>query len=257
MEWFRSYHGAPFDPKWRVIAKQAGARVGEVAAVFWALMDYASQAEERGVTHCDAEERHSRCEEIAAAFDFDEKVVDAVYAAFEARNIIADGRLVAWEKRQPKREDSSADRTRSYRERNKVTQGDAHVTPCDAREDKIREEKKDSEAKASGAEAPPVSPVDLKAELWRVGKDYLGKHGHSAKSSGSVLGGWRKDFGDLAVLDALAASQAAAASDPVAWITKALQRRGKQTFGTGPPRKILGVPAGSPEDLERRRQAGI
>lgn len=164
MEWFRSYHGAPFDPKWRVIAKQAGARAGDVAVVFWALMDYASQASERGVTHGDATERHSRCEEIGIALDLDVDVVEAIYTAFEARSVIIDGRLAAWEKRQPKREDSSTERTRAYRER-KVTHGDASVTHGDAREEQRRTERKST--------ATDETPEFL--QFWTAYPEKIGK----------------------------------------------------------------------------------
>lgn len=48
MDWFRSWHGAPTDNKWLLIAKRAGVTPMMVSAVFWALLDYASQQEERG-----------------------------------------------------------------------------------------------------------------------------------------------------------------------------------------------------------------
>lgn len=94
-----------------------------------------------------------------------------------------------------------------------------------------------SEAKASAAK-PPDSPLDLKAELWRVGKEFLGKHGYDAKKAGSILGGWRKEFGDSEVLDALASAQVACASEPVEWIIKALKRR----RASNPPRAAPGRP---------------
>lgn len=56
MDWFRSWHGAPTDNKWLLIAKRAGVTPMMVSAVFWALLDYASQQEERGsVAGFDAE----------------------------------------------------------------------------------------------------------------------------------------------------------------------------------------------------------
>jgi hypothetical protein len=119
------------------------------------------------------------------------------------------------------------------------------------------ERKKDSEAKASGANAP-ASPIDLKAELWRVGKAFLTANGKSTKDAGSLLGQWRKQYGDQAVLDAMATCQATAASEPIAFIVKTLERRGRGVVnGTGPPKKPLGPAAGTPEDLEQRRRAGI
>ena len=143
MDWFRSYHGAPYDPKWRVIAKQLGCHAGEVAVTFWALLDAASQSRERGVTHCDAADRHRRIEEISAGFDMEFDVVQSIYSALEDRQVVKDGKISAWEKRQPKREDSSTERTRKYRERT-VTQRDAPVTQRDDRTEQSRTEKKNS-----------------------------------------------------------------------------------------------------------------
>jgi len=47
-QWWRSWHGAPTDHKWAVIAARSGVKVGIVSAVAWAMMDYASQHKERG-----------------------------------------------------------------------------------------------------------------------------------------------------------------------------------------------------------------
>jgi hypothetical protein len=48
MDWFRSWHGAPTDPKWLVIAKKANVPPAIVSAIFWALLDHASQTDDRG-----------------------------------------------------------------------------------------------------------------------------------------------------------------------------------------------------------------
>ena len=47
-QWWRSWHGAPTDPKWLVVAEQAHVNPGMVAAVAWALLDHASQQADRG-----------------------------------------------------------------------------------------------------------------------------------------------------------------------------------------------------------------
>ena len=48
MDWFRSHHGAPTDPKWLLIAKRANVRPIHVIGTWWALLDYASQHSDRG-----------------------------------------------------------------------------------------------------------------------------------------------------------------------------------------------------------------
>lgn len=109
LDWFRSWHGAPTDPKWLVIAKRAGVTPIFVSAVAWALFDHASQTEDRGsVAGFDFES-------YAVLMGAEEEQVRAVYAAMEARSIIVAGRLAQWEKRQPKREDSSAGRMQRKR----------------------------------------------------------------------------------------------------------------------------------------------
>lgn len=130
MEWFRSHHGAPTDPKWLVIAAKAGTRPGVVAAIWWALMDRASQSSPRGsINGFDAEA-------VAAFYGFPEAEVHAVLAALEAKGLIADGALVKWSERQPRREreDNSAERVRRLRERQRQPRNavSEDVTPSNA-----------------------------------------------------------------------------------------------------------------------------
>ncbi len=111
VDWFRSWHGAPTDLKWRVVAKRANVAPGVVSAIVWALFDYASQNEDRGcVIGFDFET-------YAEFSGFDEDQVRTVYAALEGKEIIIAGRLARWEKRQPKREDNSTQRVAKSRGR--------------------------------------------------------------------------------------------------------------------------------------------
>lgn len=110
-DWFRSWHGAPTDPKWLVIAKRAGVAPYAVSAFAWALFDHASQSSDRGcVSDFDFET-------YAELMGIDEALLQATYQAMEAKGIIADGRLAKWDKRQPRREDDSAERVREHRAR--------------------------------------------------------------------------------------------------------------------------------------------
>jgi hypothetical protein len=108
--WFRSWHGAPTDNKWLVIASRANVAPGIVSAVYWALLDHASQADERGsIAGFDVET-------YCAFSRFPESDVTAVLAALHEKNVIGpNDRLTAWDKRQPKREDDSSDRVRDWR----------------------------------------------------------------------------------------------------------------------------------------------
>jgi len=59
--------------------------------------------------------------EIAAFHDLAEDEVRAIAAAFERRGMIVDGRLAAWDKRNPQREDvASTDRVRAFRQRQRA-----------------------------------------------------------------------------------------------------------------------------------------
>ena len=114
-EWFRSYHGAPTDPKWVVVAKRAGVEVGKVAATWWAVEDYASQHYDRGSAE-------GFDVEVWAMFTgWPESEVQAILDAFYAgrRPLIqpSDHMLSSWMKRQPIREDDSRDRVRRHRAR--------------------------------------------------------------------------------------------------------------------------------------------
>lgn len=125
-EWFRSWHGAPTDSKYRVVAKRAGVAPGMVSAVYWALLDYASQNEPRGsVEGFDAET-------YAEWAGWEESDVLAILDAFAGKQAIIDGRIAAWEKRQPKREDpTGAERQARYRDAQRNAGNTADTLPDD------------------------------------------------------------------------------------------------------------------------------
>ena len=108
IDWFRSWHGAPTDPKWLLIARNAMKRSethvtpGMVSAVVWALFDHASQAEHRGNVGGFDVETYS----VFSGFSVAD--IEAIIGAMVDKNLIFSGALSAWEKRQPKREDNSS-----------------------------------------------------------------------------------------------------------------------------------------------------
>lgn len=160
MSWFRSWHGAPSDPKWSVISVRSGVEKAVVIATAWELLDYASQNKDRGsVAGFDTET-------WAVFLNRPEDEIKAVIKAMEDKDIIRDGWFVNWEKRQPKREDDSRERVRNFRERNaNVTPGNASggdVTP--QRESKSTDTEKDTDTE--GDDPPP--PDDRFTALQRV-----------------------------------------------------------------------------------------
>jgi hypothetical protein len=124
-QWVRLWIDMPNDPKWRTISRLSKQPISLVISLFVHLMCDAANADERGVTRCDAED-------LASALDVEKEQIEAVLSAMDGR--VLDGyKLIGWDKRQPLREDNSAERTRAWRDRKKdVTQCDADVTQCDA-----------------------------------------------------------------------------------------------------------------------------
>lgn len=223
-DWFRSWHGAPTDPKWLLIGKKAGVAPGMVSAIVWALFDHASQLADRGnVSGFDVET-------YAIFSGFSEEDIAAVIRELTAKGIIEGGRLSAWEKRQPKREDGSAERSREYRERNR-TQPNANerkrpdATANEHREDKIREEenreeKKDAEPSGPALSiVPPSTPEMRKTDLYRRGKEILG-----ASGSGLITNLLKAKGGSVELARA-ALEQSAASADARSYIGAIIRGR--------------------------------
>ncbi|MBS7698594.1 hypothetical protein [Chelatococcus sp. YT9] len=121
-DWFRSWHGAPTDNKWILIGRRAGVAPGVVSAIFWALLDHASQHVTRG----NADDFD--VETYAAFSGFSEEDIQSVLRELRAKDVIVDDKLAGWEKRQPRREDVSNQRVREHREKKRAQ----HVTQCNA-----------------------------------------------------------------------------------------------------------------------------
>lgn len=112
MHWLRWHHGACSDSKWPLIARKSGENVGAVVALWAALLEHASQSEERGdVSRFDPEETD-------ALYGWPDGTSARVLRAMLEKKLIVDGRIRSWEKRQPLREDpTAAERKRRQRAR--------------------------------------------------------------------------------------------------------------------------------------------
>ncbi len=112
MQWFRWYHGTVDDRKWLVIARHSGQNRAVVLAVWCALLEFASQADDRGsVAAFD-------CESLDVLLGVEDGACAAVLRALAHKGLIVRDRLTAWDRRQPRREDESAvERQRRRRER--------------------------------------------------------------------------------------------------------------------------------------------
>jgi len=196
MDWFRWWHGSLTDPKFRWVARKSGQRFTTVITLWVALLEHAST-----VTHGDADVTQGDnavtrgdvsgfdCDSHDVLFDEDDGACRSIYCAMEAKGLIVDGRIARWGKRQPKREDSSAERTRGYRQRqkaqadgdandNSVTDGDASVTQGDAPDKSRGEESKPIDASVvhKSERAPisstPLPPSPAKARKTAIPADF-------------------------------------------------------------------------------------
>lgn len=172
IDWFRWHHGSVTDPKFQLVARRADVSLPQVLAVWTYLLEKASAAEFRG---CFGE---IDCEAVDCLFGMDDGATEAILGAMVDRKLIADEYIVAWEKRQPKRErpeDNSAARTRSYRDRqacssdatqNQVTPSDATQRQETPRGEERREEQNQipsllTQAPAFLPESRPADPPQL------------------------------------------------------------------------------------------------
>lgn len=130
MDWFRWHHGSVTDPKFQLVARKSGASLPDVLAVWAYVLETASQAEERGVFgEIDAEA-------LDCLFNFpstETRTAD-ILQAMKERGLIDDFHIVAWHKRQPKRErEDGTAAERKQRQRDKEASGVTDdVTPSHA-----------------------------------------------------------------------------------------------------------------------------
>jgi len=111
VNWFRHYTSSSFDPKFRTAARRASSTIERVAFVFWALCERASEDGSGAIIKAFDPEPladHLGC-----------NVTDVTAIVTALRGLVHDGEvLTAWSTRQYV-SDSSADRVKRWRERQK------------------------------------------------------------------------------------------------------------------------------------------
>lgn len=137
MDWLRWYHGTATDPKMGLVARRSGASRCEVVAVWAAVLEHASTGDDRGSLD------RLNPELIAYALDIDDGRARSIIEQMTVIGMITDGRVAAWEKRQPAREDlTAAERKRRQRERERQER----MQPVDADADAAEVENQDEQA---------------------------------------------------------------------------------------------------------------
>lgn len=171
-DWFRWWHGTVTDAKFGVISSKVGCSLSDVIAVWAYLLEQSSECHVRGdvtryVSVTDSVTRNDGVTEIVWALRMSNESVTGIVTELCNAGMILDGRIEAWERRQPNREDAvntgsktNAQRQKEYRERKKiggnksnaqVTQSNAQVTH-QKREEQSRAEQIKSLSLSAGAE---------------------------------------------------------------------------------------------------------
>ena len=199
MQWFRTYHGAPFHTKLALVARRANVTRGHAASIWWAVLDYASRSEPRGnVSGIDAEE-------IAAAFDYSEEEVIRALEAMRHKSLLIDesDNLTGWEEKQISKEDNTAaERKRRQREREKKSSHEMSrpVTKCHALDidTEIEIEEKEVTNVTSKNEIVPreISPKQKSVTLDDLSVDHVAEWLAEKRSTGRF-----RDIDDHALLE--------------------------------------------------------
>jgi hypothetical protein len=230
-DWFRSWHGAPTDPKWLLIARKAGVKPCHVAHVFWALLDHGSQNGDRGFVG------DFDIETFALFAGLEEEHVSRIVTQLREKGLVTrENRLASWGKRQPKREDeTAAERKRRSRSDNggnspkpdapdPERKSSRHATSHNVTIDKSREEKKSSDTSVSGTVVPHPA-ADFCKVVFDSGVSLLIASGRSDHAARSLIGRWRQALGDPELLTLIRQSEVEGHSDPAAWLTAAVKTR--------------------------------
>lgn len=131
--WFRLWNDMVNDPKFRTIARVSKQEVSRVLSVYLYMMTCASNATERGRTEgwCD--------EDVATALSIETSDVESIREAMQGRVLEGDY-LSGWEKRQPLKEDGSAERAKAWREAKKTAKEHEQTTPNESERQGTQEE---------------------------------------------------------------------------------------------------------------------
>lgn len=169
IDWFRWHHGSVTDPKFQLVARKAGVRLPDVLAVWAFVLEKASASDDRGSFGS------LDCEAIDCLFGLEDGQTALILEQMQARDLVQDGEVVAWEKRQPRRErpdDNSTERSRAFRAKQ------ANATPRNAtqrqetpRGEESREEKSNTSNNQQACVRAENDPFPMTPD-WRPGETF-------------------------------------------------------------------------------------
>lgn len=93
-----------------------------------------------------------------------------------------------------------------------------------------KESKEDSEADASAGTSPAADPVKA---MWDRGLQVLIEGGCAEKKARPLIGKWRREFGDAALMAAIASAEDDRATEPIAFISGCLAHSRNGSNGNG------------------------
>jgi hypothetical protein len=175
---------------------------------------------------------------IAAALCEPLTVIEALVSAFQVIGLLTDSHVAAWKRRQYDG-DNSTERSRRHRAKKK-----AETLPLDdgatlqqrpATPPETETETYIPLAIANGPASPAsLSASDITKAIFDTGVRLIVQSGRLEREARSVIGRWRKTYTDSQVLTAISRCERAEdISDPLEWITKALQsenKNGRQAY---------------------------
>jgi hypothetical protein len=121
----------PTDPKWRSIARKSGRPISGTISVFIFMMRNAGEGSENDENRGSL--RGWVDEDIAASLDIEADHVHAIRDAMQGKVLDGD-RLSGWSRRQPKREDGSAERSKKWRRQNTDKGRSRELAPVEERD---------------------------------------------------------------------------------------------------------------------------
>lgn len=124
IDWFRWHHGSVTDPKFQLVARRSETTTASVLAVWAFVLEAASSSDERGGYG------EIDCESVDCLMGFDDGLTKTILDTMAARGLLGNGRVIAWEKRQPKREREDDGATQRKRQQRAREADGEHVAPC-------------------------------------------------------------------------------------------------------------------------------
>lgn len=230
--WVRWYEGTVEDGKFRVIARKSRVTVRDVLALWAFILEDAGHLDHRGV--CERDEDF-----MASVLDFEDGTVERILEAMQDLGMVSVGAgaitVCNWNKRQF---ESDADTTAARRQRDKRERDNKKSHARVTRDSGGSESETDTESETEknppgGAPAPAVEEFRTPSKvLFDEGVKFLSKRGQADRNARSLIGKWRKNIGDPALLEVLSQAMREEVSDVVPWIEQAVKARENGSSGS-------------------------